>query len=89
MAARHQQFHPFRFQQRIRHIHSIGHGNDIRVLAQHSGNFKGRGARVENNAMARLHQRGGGLSDAALDRRIERTYILNGGLDAGHIAFTN
>ena len=89
MPAGHQQLHSLRFQQRVCHVHPVGHGNDIGMLAQHAGNFKGCGAGVQNNAMTRLHQFSRRLRDAALHSRIKGTFVLNGRLHAGGITFTN
>ncbi len=89
MPAGHQQLYAFRFQQRVCNVHPVGHGNDIGVLAQHSGNFKRCGTRIQNDAMPWLYQFCGNLRDAALHGRIQRAFIFNGGFNARHIAFAN
>ncbi|MNV82096.1 hypothetical protein D3C71_1758100 [compost metagenome] len=59
------------------------------MLAQHARDFVGGGPGVKNDAMARFNQIRRRLRNTAFDRRIKRTFILDGRLYARRIAVAN
>ena len=77
MSAGHQQLNALGIQQRIGYVHTVRHGNDVRMLTQATRDLIRGGPRVEDNTMPRFYQLNRRFSNTSFNRGIQRTFILN------------
>ena len=77
MPAGHQQLNAFRFQQRISHVHTVGHRNYVSVLAHQTSNLKSGGPGIEDYPMTWLNQLNGSFRNAAFHCGVQRAFIFH------------
>lgn len=76
MPAGHQQLNAFRFQQRISHVHTVGHRNYVSVLAHQTSNLKSGGPGI-GSPDDWLNQLNGSFRNAAFHRGVQRAFIFH------------
>ena len=67
----------FGFQQRISHVHTVGHRNYVSVLAHQTSNLKSGGPGIEDHPMTWLNQLNGSFRNAAFHRGVQCAFIFH------------